>query len=299
MDLIIQGTIMRFTTEPVVIVHLLYFQALGAKTESKWAIFIVQVRKPVGTNEALHFKNSWGSNPLRTTISGTFYQRNETQKDRYWLKLIAPDSLVNSQLIGYIPGATNGFEKDFDAEAFSLSSDLFYSKLEDKDLLIQGRGTFVDTDKVILGANFFRNGSYTIELENPEGIFGDSQAIYLKDNELGTYTNLQEGGYQFMATAGMSEGRFEIVYVPETVLSTGNTNTSQLLVYRDGGDFVVRSAEKNISEIEVYDASGRLILKKAGKNREVRIGAESMVSGMYVLKATLENGEVHHRKIRK
>jgi len=262
--------------------------------------FIVQVRPEyIGTGpQQLIFKNKNGSNMVRVSTTGHFFNKNAEQKDRFWLKLISSDSIVNTQLIGYIEGATNDFEKDYDAEIMGMSSNIFYSTLEDRKLQIQGKAAFNQEDKVQLGANIFADGAYTIALENPEGIFASGQNIYLKDHLMGTFTNLSEQDYTFDATAGITEGRFEIVYESPTVLGTDAVTKDELMVYRDGNSFVVKSAVKNITGIEVYDVSGRLWKKLNANSKEVTIDASAMNSGMYILKIN-RNGEISGRKIMK
>jgi len=263
--------------------------------------FIVQVRPEyIGTGpQQLIFKNKNGSNMVRVSTTGHFFNKEGDQKDRFWLKLISSDSIVNTQLIGYIEGATNDFEKDYDAEIMGMSSNIFYSTLEDRKLQIQGKAAFNQEDKVQLGANIFADGAYTIALENPEGIFASGQNIYLKDHLMGTFTNLSEQDYTFDATAGITEGRFEIVYQPEATLATDQSSVKDdLLVYRNGTSYVVKSAIKNITEIEVYDVSGRLWKKLNTNSKEVTLDASALNSGMYILKIN-RNGEISGRKIMK
>jgi len=257
--------------------------------------FLVQA-KTAGTVE---FRNSYGAgDDLRVADAGNFYQRGN-EKNRFWLELLSPDNILNSQLIGYVPGATNGFEKDYDAEILGMSSDLFYSKVQDYRLIIQGKGVFTYADKVSLGANFFRNGNYTILLKNTEGIFANGQAIYLKDRQTGAVTNLSEGSYIFTASKGISEDRFEIIYQPETVLATDAEQQGTLEVYRDGGDFTVRSSHKRIAALEVYDASGRMMYSSNPFKKETVIPGDLLVNGIYLVKTELEDGQRSVKKIRK
>ncbi len=235
---------------------------------------------------------------MRVSTPGTFYSKGGEGKDRFWLKLISPSNIVNTQLIGYISGATNDYEKDFDAEAMSLSSDLFYSKLGDRRLVIQGESTFRNSDLVILGANIFQDGTYTIALKNVEGVFAGAQDIYLKDNLLNTYTNLKERSYSFTASKGISEGRFEIVYTPETKLATGTTGAEDLKVYRDGNDFVVVSSGKKITGLEFYDSAGRLVYRSRPNQFEMRINTSTLTPGVYVFKID-RNGTISSKKVMK
>ena len=259
--------------------------------------FIVQMKNPPATNPPALATVSF-NNSVRVSTPGTFYSKEGGAKNRFWLKLVSPASTVNTQLIGYVDGATNEYEQDFDAEAMSLSSDLFYSKLGDRRLVIQGKSNFTNTDRVILGANVFQEGIYTIGLKDAEGVFAGSQDIYLKDNLLNTYTNLKERSYSFTASKGISEGRFEIVYTPETKLATGTTGAEDLKVYRDGNDFVVVSSGKKITGLELYDSAGRLVYRSRPNQSEMRINTSTLTPGVYVFKID-RNGTLSSKKVMK
>ena len=83
------------------------------------------------------------------------------------------------------------------------------------------------------------------------------------------------------------------------VLATDGTEKSSIQVYRDGGNFVVKSTTKNINAFELYDASGRLVLTKQPKAKQLTFGSEILTGGMYIVKAVMENGEQLTKKIRK
>ncbi|WP_332026056.1 T9SS type A sorting domain-containing protein, partial [Kaistella sp.] len=117
-----------------------------------------------------------------------------------------------------------------------------------------------------------------------EGIFANGQAVYLKDLQTGTVTNLSEESYSFTAQKGLTEGRFEIVYQPQTILAAGGSTKDHVTVYRSGSEFVVKSPGMKVSHLEVYDTSGKLMMRLHPDQTEIRINAESWVNGMYVLK---------------
>lgn len=259
--------------------------------------FIVQSQGSEGSTSTFNFKNNHLGTPMRVANPGTFYQKNTSAKNRFWLKLISPNGVDNTQLIGYIDGATDGFEMGYDAEAFGMSSNLFYSILEDKQLLIQGKSAqFSADDHINLGANFFRNSSYTIELEQPEGIFANGQIIYLKDKLTGTITDLSQGSYTFEANKGVTNGRFEIIYKPETVLVTDNRVKDGVVVYRDSDHFVIKSP-KTIMTVEVFDISGKLITVLKANNTQARLNAAFFTKGMYLLRIKTGDGEIINKKI--
>jgi len=190
----------------------------------------------------LQFKNA-----VRTNNStSVFFNKNGSTPDRYWLNLQTPLEVVTTQLIGYLPQATNGFELDYDAPLMVLGSDAFYSVLDNRKLAIQGKAPFVNTDVVSLGSSQYEAGNYTISLGDKEGIFANGQQVYLKDKQTGILTNLSENSYTFIASKGLTEGRFEIVYQPEYVLANDASGKDGLVVYRDGGDFVINLLRKTL-----------------------------------------------------
>lgn len=255
--------------------------------------FIIQ-KKGQGA-ETLQFKNKNGAADVRVTTAGSFYQKSGETKNRYWLKLVSPSDVANTQLIGYVDGASDGFEQDYDAEIFELNSDIFYSFLGDKKLLIQGKAkNFSDTDVIPVGANFSQTGQYTIALNEAEGIFAESQPIYIHDKSLNIYKNLQEGAYHFNTNAGQSQNRFEIVYLDKTILGTGEMAQNDFLIFRDGQDAVLKS--KNIlGNIEIYDASGRLVKSAKFNTKEAKINMSDLAQGFYIFK--IENsGNVKTKK---
>ncbi|MDQ0476860.1 T9SS type A sorting domain-containing protein [Chryseobacterium sp. MDT2-18] len=257
--------------------------------------FIVQAK---ANNTQLVFNND-----MRNDGSGAskFMNRNaannDHQIDRFWLKLTTPAGNFNTILLAYPEGSTNDYQADYDAEQLGASSDSFYSVLNELSLIIQGRRFPLErADRVPLGMKGVDAGSYTMETVEKEGSFANGQHIYLKDKQTGTLTNLSENSYTFTANKGVTEGRFEIVYLPETVLVTDNKVKEGVVVYRDGSDFVVKAQSEKITALEVYDGAGRIIFSVKPNNVQVTIPADKMVKGLYVFKIA-QSGEVTTRKV--
>lgn len=259
--------------------------------------FIIQVRPELtSTQPVLTFANT-----MRTTGAGAFFNNFKNQpesKNRYWVKFVSPDNVVNTILLGYVAQATNDYDMDYDAELFTVGDDSFYSLLGTRKMQIQAKGEFVQDSKIDIGTKQNKDGNYTIKIEQPEGVFANGQAIYLHDKLNGTYTNLLEQNYTFSAIKGATENRFEIVYKSGAVLATGGNTKESLQVYRNGENFIVKSANKKIDEVEVYDASGRLFQKLKGNTTEFVINATTLSSGMYILKIK-RNNETISKKIMK
>lgn len=242
--------------------------------------------------ENLRFENT-----MRTVNEAIDFHGRQAamQADRFWLTLKTPSGLKVMNAVSYFSRGTDGISRD-DSKSSDASDDL-YTIVDDTKLVIQGKTPFTDTDVLSLGFNAFKEGNYTMHLHKKQGVFDNGQSIYLKDNQLGIITDLTSDSYSFMTQPGDTEGRFEIIYRPEGTLATSNAIKSKLEIYKDAGDFVVRSSE-NINQLEVYDPSGRLVYTAKPKNKEYRIPGHVLVNGMYVIKAIQTSGNTVKRIIK-
>lgn len=263
--------------------------------------FMVQA-KPGNNNVNLEFSNSIRDN--RPDHSSVFYNKGLSgttdQLDRFWLKLTTPSGNFNTLLIGYVDGATDGIDDDYDAQVFKMGSDVFYSTVNDEKLIIQGRSYPLNTNDVVkLGAVMYETGNHTISLLNKEGVFDGTQTIYLKDKLTGIETNLSISDYVFSAEQGTSAGRFEIRYLPEAILgASDSTAKGDVEVYRDGNAFVIRSHKEEIKSVEVYDSSGRMVRSNKNKAKEIRMDAEALSNGVYILKIEQQDQQITKKVIR-
>ncbi|WP_379965017.1 T9SS type A sorting domain-containing protein [Epilithonimonas sp. UC225_85] len=254
--------------------------------------FIVQA-KNIGTAQTLTFDNT-----IRTNESGLFFnnKNNSSDVNRYWVKLTSPSKIVNTILIGYIDGATNQYDANYDADLLSIGDDSFYSKLNTQKLQIQARVNPLNIEDIIpLGTKYSSAGSYKISLGNKEGIFESENKIYLLDKLNNTYTDLTAQDYIFTANKGTDETRFEIVYKNKEVLSANDVKKSDFLVYKDGGYFVITSS-RNLGDIELYDASGKLVGAKSSSQKEFRWDVNALPSGVYIIRAE-NSGNIRTKKI--
>lgn len=243
-----------------------------------------------GANKILNYSNHMR---LADNTGSVFYGRG-VEDDRYWLQLTAPSGITSTLAVVYFGGGNNLFGAE-DSRSLG-SSDEVFSIVQTEKVAINGRRTFVNADVIPLGTRHFVAGSYTIALGGKEGIFANGQNIYLKDRQTGIVTQLNEASYSFDSTAGESTGRFEIIYQPETVLTTDVVSKEKLVVYRNAGDFVVEAKNKKITEIEVYDTSGRLVYAAQPHSLQARVEAGAFSNGIYILRVN-QNGEITARKI--
>ena len=236
-------------------------------------------------------------NSIRTNNStGHFYNSKNSQNaiNRYWLKLTSPFNIVNTILVAHMDGATNNYDADYDADLLSIGDDSFYSKLNTQKLQIQARNNPLNLEDIIpLGTKYSTTGTYKISLGKSEGLFSSNQQIYLIDKINNTYTDLTAQDYTFTANKGIDDARFEIVYKNKEVLGTDALAKSDFVVYKDGNYFVVKSS-KNLGRVELYDISGRLVQSNKTSDKEIRLDANVLPSGVYIVKA--ENSGITRTK---
>ena len=258
--------------------------------------FIVQAKT---NSSVLKFDNS-----IRVNNEAHFYNKGnvndndeELLKDRFWLKLISPENMVNTILVAYVDGATNNYDEGYDADLMVVGSDSFYSVLGAHKLQIQGRKSGLDLDDVVpLGNKHYVSGINTIALDDKNGIFANGQPIYLKDKLTGTVTNLQDKSYSFDSAEGEFTDRFEIVY--KTTLAVSENATKNIAIFKDQSDFVIRT-KNQVQNVEVYDMSGRMIQSSNIRNNpgtDIRIDHSKLNKGVYVIRVN-QDGQIFTQKV--
>lgn len=219
-------------------------------------------------------------------------------KDRYWINLKTPLDFVTPLLVGYINGATDSYEMDYDAELFIDAGDSFYTILDDKKLGIQGRKYPLNKNDIIdLGARFGLQGNYEISLDKKEGIFANGQDIFLKDKVTGIVTNLSQSSYSFTADSGEVKDRFQISYDYRTLGTDVPKDKKEPTIYKEGNYFVL-SANENIKTVKIYDASGRLMTQQIANSKDYKINMAQYQSGVYIIDITTSSKHYNKKVIK-
>jgi hypothetical protein len=202
--------------------------------------------------------------------------------------------------VGYIEGATNGEDNNFDGAAFNLNSFIdFYSINDEKNYSIQGRALpFTDSDIVPLGYSSTIKSDFTIEIDKADGSLSN-QVIYLEDKVLGTIHNLTQTGYTFKTAIGTFDDRFVLRYTNKT-LGTGDFETAEnaILVAVANKEIKINAVNQAIDKVFIYDVTGKLIYKK-DKVENPKLVIENLKSSNQVLlvKVVLDNKHTETKKI--
>lgn len=230
------------------------------------------------------------NNSMRVLSStNTQFFRNG-QEDKLWLNLTNSENTIFSQiLLGYLEGATDGFDNLYDGKTMSSGS-YFYSILDEKELAIQGKSSFQDIDEVELGYSTGTQGNFTISIDSSEGIF-NNQDIYLEDKLLSLTHNLKTSSYSFNTLVGNFKERFVLKYKQENL--GVKENKLECNIHASNKTIVVNSKEI-VKSIEVYDLSGKLLYEQTVNSTNFK--TERIEADCVIVKLNIE-GHTISKKI--
>jgi hypothetical protein len=252
------------------------------------------------------FKNS-----MRITgHNDTFYRQStvsepqnniqtQLEKNRFWINITNVNGAYNEVLVGYVTGATNGFDNLFDGKTFPAGNNVsLYSIAGIDNYSIQGRALpFNDSEVIPLGYKTTVANTFTIALENFDGLFA-GQNIYLIDHANNTTTNLKEGNYTFASAIGTFNDRFEIRFTA-SVLGTDSVvfNENSVAIVANNKQVGVRSS-KTIESVQVFDLLGRKIFAKDKINATTfKTATLTSIEQVMIVKVTLDGGYEITRKV--
>jgi len=202
------------------------------------------------------------NNAMRKNTPAFFFRNANatmTETSKFRLEMNTPEGFNNQTVVGYYDYANDGLDL---MDAVGLGAPL-YTLLNNQKLVSQGFGLPFNQNQVIaLGGNFAIEGTYAIGLHSAQGIFENEQYILLHDNLMGIYHNLSLSPYEFEASGGVNDARFEIVFT--SVLSTENPMMQEngVLVFEIDNVLQIQSKGNALLEsVTIFDLSGRKLLE--------------------------------------
>jgi len=217
----------------------------------------------VATAGNIFFNNGMRVNNHQNQFFRGVNQEIETEKSRIWINLTKEDKNYNQILVGYVDGATNAVDFDFDGKALDNPATGLYNLINGENYVIQGKGLpFNAADFVELGFKAAEAGNYTIALDHFDGVFSTGQNVFIKDNLTGITHNISESAYTFSSAAGTFNSRFQIVY--QNVLSVKNPafDANSVVLYQNNNALHINSGSTVISDVKIFDIRGRLVYEK-------------------------------------
>ncbi len=275
-------------------------QIPNGKIASGQAFFVV------GKNSGdIEFNNS-----MRSTDSNSFFfklvnkeekkNNNQTEKHRIWLNFENKAGVFKQILIGYINEATNLFDDQYDAESLNGNPYAdFYSIIEDKQLVIQGRGLPFDTsDAIYLGFTTSVGGDFTLSIDHEDGLF-NTQDIFIEDMDLKIIHNLKNSPYSFKTQKGIYDNRFVLRFRDYTLATNDfSSKVNSILVSQHNQMIKIDAFEQTIKEIMIFNMSGKLLYQKNKiLDTKFSIQKDQFQHQVILIKITTENGKTITQKI--
>jgi hypothetical protein len=237
--------------------------------------------------------------------SSNFYKIKSTKAvelHRIWFSLSNGTSNTSQALVGYATGATNGYDPGYDsyvydyAQAFSL-----YSFIGANKMAIQARALpFVDTDTVPLGYSINVAGNATLTVYKYDGLFDETQNIYIEDKLFNVIHNIKATPYNFTSQAGTFDNRFVLRYTDKTlgVNDVETTLENQVLVSNKDKKISISSFAGPIDKTMIFDATGRILYQKTNvDSKELKILELVSSKQLLLVKVVLQDGKSITKKI--
>jgi hypothetical protein len=233
------------------------------------------------------------TNAMRTTNNSApfFKTRNTVERNRVWVNLTNTTGVFSQMLVAYMTDATQGVDAGIDGKYINDSAIALNSFLNNEEFVIQGRSLpFDGSDVVPLAFKTDLAGEYTIAIDHVDGLFSESQAVFLKDNSTGIETDLKAGAYAFTAAAGVDNARFSLKYQKTLGINASVFNDNSVAVYKNKGTMHIKSSGSTIDNVKIYDISGRLIFEKSKVNaNDTTIESSKLGNQVLIFEITSEN----------
>jgi hypothetical protein len=222
------------------------------------------------------------------------------EKNRIWLNMTNTQGAFKQTLVGYITGATNGYDDRFDGESFDGNDFIdFYSVNDNKNLSIQGRALpFDDNDEVALGFKTIIEGKFTINIDQADGLL-TNQSVYIEDKLRNNIIDLKSGPYTFKTESGTFNDRFLLRFTNNSTLNLESVKEEGILVLYSNNYkvLIVRNYDvfTTLESIGLYSLTGQQIEfwdVKENLENNINIPIANISTGIYVVKVKTKNGVI-------
>jgi hypothetical protein len=251
--------------------------------------------------EATTASNLTFTNNQREAGNGVFYRNANTtlseNNSRIWLNVSNDNTVVGQMAIGYNTMASNDIDAS-DAAYINDSAVALNSFVANTELAVQHRAAFEPTDVVPLSFKTNTAGSYTISINDLDGLFeNDEQTIFVKDNLLNIEQDLRSAPYVFTSEAGSFTNRFEIVF--QSTLSVANPSFENgVVVYSKNKVIEINSGLDVIASVRVVDIRGSVIVESITVNANTHsIPLTQVANQVLIVQITGIGGQTISKKV--
>jgi hypothetical protein len=249
--------------------------------------FLVEVLSGQNT---VSFTNSMRSS---SNVNQFFKQK---ANNRYWLDVTdAAKTNLDQFMAVYTEEASLGYDAGKDGISIKDKSNALVSESGQRELTIDARPEFEETDVISMSFNASKAGVYQLQLAKTEGVF-EQQDIFVHDLYTKTYFNLKDGAYAFLAQAGANKARFELMY--QKPANASDDAKSKIWIFNQHQQLGVQSSASAIQSIEIFDLRGSKIFNQENINATAAtVDLQATANQVLLVTVTLKNGEKTTQKV--
>ncbi|WP_190246228.1 LamG-like jellyroll fold domain-containing protein [Gelidibacter gilvus] len=228
----------------------------------------------------------------------------EDNIQRVRLAFTTPENATRHLLLAFTPddAATDGIDYGYDASnSDDFPSDLSFA-IQGKKFVIQGVGAFDINKKYPLDMTMGITGNVAIALTGLEN-FDEPIDVYVHDALLDTYTKINTVSFQINLEAGNYNGRFSLVFQPDTTLSTIDQDFKEISVkYLQKTDeiYVKTPASIEVRQLYLINMVGQAVkswnVTNMNFGQEFKIPVKDVAEGNYILQVET-NTNSYNKKI--
>jgi hypothetical protein len=251
----------------------------------------------------LIFNNGMRTNTHNDHFFKSNKSKNTVKEKKIWLNLTNNEGAFSQILIGFIDGATNLFDVNFDGLRIDAQNPVnFYSLSDEKPYAIQGLPEFQGDEKIQLGlhSRILEETLLNISLDHIKGDFADTDII-LHDKLLNKNHNLLVSPYSFvLAEPSRVNQRFELHFGPGQHLNPTTSVKPSKITWQLIDEMLLVSTNNNdtIKRLEIFDLNGRKLKDHQGQSNSVKINWSGFPSrAIYILRVKLKSSRIIVTKI--
>jgi len=229
-----------------------------------------------------------------------FLRSNENVDDgKSWFRLSGSMG-YSPILLGFIPGATDGYESNYDATFMSEGATIeFYSLMDSGKYEIQGRSELCEIDKpkeeIPLGFEVTSGGDYTVSivLEYIDPMF----EILLEDKLLEITTDLRLSDYTFNVPSPVEDhNRFVLYYNYDAQLNIDDfePNSESIRSFFVNNDLMTNVSALAPQTVQLFDVLGKKVVNAKFSKR---LPIQNIESGLYIVKYTFNDSKTVSKKV--
>lgn len=228
----------------------------------------------------------------RSFVYQPFYK--DVQENQI-LKLSISNNLNSDELIfRIVDDASDGFDAQLDArKLFPTEGNvpmIFSTNLLDAPNMAINSIPYMDKKTVLNIGVKAEEGDYNINIEDFS--VNELQEVYLYDNMLKTYVDLQEEKtYKFHHSGGIDVERFQLVFFKQTVTNIQSPTANITVFPNPATDFISINLSFNPdnTSVKFYSQTGSLIKTETLRNIETTIDVTDLAKGIYILEICSDN----------